>query len=139
MYCIKHLFHINASKEEVYKALTTIESLSQWWTNQTSGNPALDGIIEFRFGKQYLNTMKVETLVENKTVQWKCIDGASDWRNTIISFELDKNENKTRLRFKHNNWPTNSDFFAQCSFSWARYLESLRQLLEKGKGQPFKP
>lgn len=50
MYCIKHLFHINASKEEVYKALTTIEGLSQWWTNQTSGNPALDGIIEFRFG-----------------------------------------------------------------------------------------
>ena len=85
MYCIKHLFHINSSKEEVYKALTTIEGLSQWWTNQTSGNPALYGIIEFRFGEQYLNTMKVETLVENKTVQWKCIDGASDWRNTIIS------------------------------------------------------
>jgi len=112
MYYIKHLYHINASKEEVFKALTTIEGLSQWWTNQTSGNPALDGIIEFRFGEQYFNKMKVETLIENKAVQWKCIDGADDWINTVISFELDSNENKTRLRFSHNHWPTHSDFFA---------------------------
>lgn len=32
MYCIKHLYHINTSKEEVFKALTTIKGLSQWWT-----------------------------------------------------------------------------------------------------------
>ncbi|MCK5402242.1 MAG: SRPBCC domain-containing protein [Flavobacteriaceae bacterium] len=138
MYCIKHLYYIDASNDEVFNALTTIEGLSNWWTEQTSGNPELEGVIEFRFGKQNFNKMKVETIVENKAVRWKCIDGHSDWINTIISFELDTNENKTRLRFAHNNWPTNSDFFSHCSFSWARYLESLRQLLEKGKGQPFK-
>jgi uncharacterized protein YndB with AHSA1/START domain len=138
MYCIKHLYHIDASKEDVYNALTTIEGLSHWWTEQTSGDPNLDGVLEFRFGERYFNKMKVETLVENKAVQWKCVDGADDWINTVISFELDSNENKTRLRFSHNHWPTHSDFFAHCSFSWARYLESLRQLLEKGKGYPFK-
>ena len=139
MYCIKHLYHIDASNEDVYKALTTIEGLSNWWTEQTSGNPTQDGIIEFRFGEVHFFKMEVETLIENKAVQWKCIDGPDDWINTIITFELDTNENKTRLRFKHNNWPTDSDFFAHCSFSWAGYLESLRLLLEKGKGQPFKP
>jgi uncharacterized protein YndB with AHSA1/START domain len=138
MYCIKHLYHIDASKEEVFKALTTIEGLSHWWTVQTSGNPEIEGIIEFRFGERYFNKMKVERLIENKVVQWKCIDGPDDWINTIISFELDTNENKIRLRFSHNHWQTQSDFFAHCSFSWARYLESLRQLLENGKGQPFK-
>jgi len=112
--------------------------LSQWWTEQTSGNPTQDGIIEFRFGEVHFFKMEVETLIENKAVQWKCIDGPDDWINTIITFELDTNENKTRLRFKHNNWPTDSDFFANCSFSWAGYLESLRLLLEKEKGQPFK-
>jgi len=138
MYCIKHLYHIDASKEDVFKALTTIEGLSQWWTVQTYGNPEIEGVIEFRFGEQHFIKIKVEALIENNIVQWKCIDGASDWINTIISFELDTNENKTRLRFKHNYWPTHNDFFASCSFSWARYLESLRQLLEKGKGSPFK-
>ena len=139
MYSIKHILHINASIESVFSALTTIEGLSNWWTIQTSGNSVLEGIIEFRFGEQYFNTMKVETLVENKAVQWLCIDGHSDWINTIISFELDINDNKTRLRFIHNNWEENSDFYAHCSFSWARYLESLRQWLEKGKGHPYRP
>ncbi|RLD29471.1 MAG: SRPBCC domain-containing protein [Bacteroidetes bacterium] len=138
MYSIKHLFHINASKEEVFKALTTIEGLTHWWTLQTYGNPEINGVLEFSFAKQQFIKMKVEALIENKAVQWKCIDGADDWIDTIISFELDTNDTKTRLRFKHDHWPTNSDFFAHCSFSWARYLESLRQLLEKGKGQPFK-
>ena len=138
MYSIKHLFHIDSSSDEVYKALTTIEGLANWWTVQTSGDSELEGVIEFRFGKQYFNTMKVETLIENKAVQWLCVDGPQDWVNTIISFELDTNENKTRLRFSHSNWQENNDFYAHCSFSWSRYLESLRQLLENGQGKPFK-
>lgn len=138
MFSIKHLYHINATQDEVFNALTTIHGLTNWWTEDTSGIPDLDGIIEFRFGKKYFNMMKVETLVENKVVQWLCVDGAPDWINTVISFELDENENKTRLRFTHNNWRENGDFYAHCSYSWARYLESLRQWLENGKGQPFK-
>jgi uncharacterized protein YndB with AHSA1/START domain len=137
MFSIKHLYHIEASLEDVYKALTTIDGLQQWWTEQTSGNTELHGEIEFRFGVKYFNIMKVETLIENKAVQWKCIQGADDWIDTVISFELDENENKTRLRFSHSNWQDNNDFFGHCSFSWARYLESLRQLLENGTGQPF--
>lgn len=62
MYSIKHLYHIDASNDEVFKALTTIEGLSQWWTEQTSSNPALDGIIEFRFGEVHFFKMEVETL-----------------------------------------------------------------------------
>ena len=95
MYSIKHLFHIDASNEEVYKALTTIDCLSNWWTEQTSGNTELESVIEFRFGKQYFNIIKVVTLTETKAVQWQCIDGPQDWINTVISFELDTNENKT--------------------------------------------
>lgn len=137
MYSIKHLYHIDVPIEAVYKALTTIDGLKQWWTVQTSGNPELGGVIEFRFGAQHFNHMKVETLIGNKAVQWLCVDGADDWIDTFVAFELDTNDNKTRLRFTHGNWRENHDFYAHCSFSWARYLESLRQLLQSGKGHPF--
>lgn len=36
MASIKHLFHINASKEKVFETITTIEGLSSWWTVQTT-------------------------------------------------------------------------------------------------------
>jgi uncharacterized protein YndB with AHSA1/START domain len=137
MFSIKHLFHIDAPIEKVYRAITTIEGLSNWWTNQTSGSGGLEEILEFRFGSRGFNNMKVETLIENKAVQWLCVDGADDWIDTYVSFELDTHDGKTRLRFTHGNWRENHDFYAHCSFSWARYLEGLRQLLETGKGQPF--
>ncbi len=76
MASIKHLFHINGPKEEVYNALTSIDGLSNWWTVHTSGE-ATPG------------------------------------------------------------WKEENDFFGACSFSWGRYMESLRQLCQAGKGEAF--
>ena len=49
MAAIKHLLHINASREKVYEALTTIAGLSKWWTKQTTGDTKIGGVIQFRF------------------------------------------------------------------------------------------
>lgn len=132
------MFHIDASLIEVNTAITSIEGLSNWWTAQTSGSSQLGDLIDFRFGDIYYVQMKVVKL-EEQSIQWRCIQGADEWVGTTVSFDLDSNDNKTRLRFNHDKWPTNDDFYALCSFSWARYMESLRQYLQTGKGQPFQP
>lgn len=136
MASIKHLFHINASKEEVYEALTTIKGLSNWWTKQTTGDTKVGGIIQFRFG-EFGNEMKVITLNTNESIMWECVAGAPDWIGTKITFNLDTNEDKTRVRFEQAGWKEASDFYAGCSFSWGRYMESLRQLCQTGKGAAF--
>jgi uncharacterized protein YndB with AHSA1/START domain len=38
-----------ASPEKVYDALTTVEGLAGWWTDDTKGNPEVGGVLEFRF------------------------------------------------------------------------------------------
>jgi uncharacterized protein YndB with AHSA1/START domain len=134
---IKHLFHINAPREKVYQALSTVEGLAAWWTTQTSGKSEPGGILEFRFGPQFVNKMKVTQLVPGRSVSWECIEANPDWVGTKLTFDLDENEGKTRVRFAHSGWKETSDFFAQCNFSWGRYMESLRNLCEKGKGAPF--
>lgn len=48
-FSIKHLFHINAPKQKVFEAISTIDGLAGWWTVQTSGSSIKDGIIQFRF------------------------------------------------------------------------------------------
>ncbi len=136
MASIKHLFHINASKEKVYEALTTINGLSNWWTKQTTGDINVGGIIQFRFG-EFGNDMKVITLKPNETVTWECVDGAPDWIGTTFTFQLDTNDGKTRVRFEQAGWKEANDFYAGCSFSWGRYMESLRQLCQTGKGEAF--
>ncbi|MEO8151261.1 MAG: SRPBCC domain-containing protein [Bacteroidia bacterium] len=136
MAAIKHLFHINAPKDKVYEALTTITGLSNWWTKQTTGNTDTGGVIHFRFG-EFGNDMKVTAMKPNESVSWECVDGSPDWVGTKINFLLDTNDGKTRVRFEHADWKEANDFFAGCSFSWARYMESLRQFCQTGRSEAF--
>ena len=134
---IKNLFHIDAPVEKVYHAISTIEGLRNWWTQQTSGGEEVGDAIQFRFGSYGGPDILVKELKPNTLVIWNCIDGMQDWKGTTLSFKLDRNEGKTRVRFEHANWKTSDDFFAACSFTWGRYMESLRLYCETGKGKPF--
>lgn len=136
MASIKHLLHIDASREEVYDALTSIHGLAGWWTTQASGDTNEGGTLQFRFG-QLGNNMKVLERKKDQLVKWECVAGPPDWLGTTVSFYLDDNDNKTRVRFEHAGWQDNGDFYAACSFSWGKYLESLRQLCQTGMGEAF--
>lgn len=137
MASIKHLLHINASIEKVFEALTTIDGLCGWWTINTKGDTNVGGTIQFRFGDYGGPDMKVKEIKPNLTVSWECVGGNDGWLGQIFLFQLDTNDNKTRLRFEQSGWQDTGDFYASCNFSWGRYMESLRQLCQTGKGEAF--
>jgi len=136
-YSIKHLFHINAPKEKVFEALSTINGISNWWTKGTSGNASLEGHIKFKFGDMEGPEMKVIEYFKDKKIIWVCVASPHGWIGTTITFTLDEIEGKTRVRFSHDGWTEQDDFFANCCFSWGRYMESLRQYCQTGKGEAF--
>lgn len=136
-YSIKHLFHINAPREKVYEAISTIAGLSGWWTATTAGNPEIGGTIQFRFGEYGGPQMKVTKLIPNENVTWECVPSSNGWDGHIFTFSLDENEGKTRVRFSQSGWTEQDDFYASCCFSWGRYMESLRQLCQTGRGEAY--
>ena len=138
MFTIKHLFHIKASFETIFEAITTIDGLKSWWTPQTSGSHEMGEVLEFRFGNTTLCFMQIINTVPNAYLEWECIDGHQEWLGTIVKFQLDADDNMVRVRFEHSNWKEANDFFGQCNFSWGRYMESLRMYCETGQGNPFK-
>jgi len=135
MYSIKHLLHINASKDKVFEAISTVDGLSNWWTTKTSGDPALGGTLQFLFGEQGPQ-MKVVESIPNEKLIWKATS-PDGWKGHTFTFALDENDGKTRVRFSQDGWTEHDDFYASCSFSWARYMESLRQFCQTGKGEAF--
>lgn len=138
MYSIKHLFHINASTSEVYNAIASIDGLKNWWTTETSGSSAnVNDVIAFRFGNNGGPDMRVTELRPGKFVSWECIASPHGWKGTTFTFLLDENEGKTRVRFSHDGWKEQDDYYAICSFSWALFMESLRQYCQTGKGGAF--
>ena len=135
-YSIKHLFHINASKQNVFKAISTIDGLSNWWTTETTGSDALHGTIRFSFdgvGPE----MKVIELKPNDKVVWECVASPHGWTGHRFVFSLDENDGKTRVRFSQEGFNEQDDFYAICSFSWGRYMESLRQYCQTGRGEAY--
>ena len=54
-----------------------------------------------------------------------------------MKYELDENDGKTRVRFTYEGFDVMDDSYANMNYSSAKYLESLRQYCQTGKGEAF--
>ena len=132
-YSIEHLLHINASINKVYEAIKKVENLRQWYTTNVKENPDMTKI--FKWGEMFLLTKCIE--VENEKIKWEFIDSNMPIKSLYMSYELTEHEGKTRVKFTYGDFDEKSDFFANQNFSSAKYLESLRQFCQTGKGEAF--
>ncbi|MDB5051458.1 MAG: Activator of Hsp90 ATPase 1 family protein [Fibrobacteres bacterium] len=138
---IIHRIGIKSPASQVYKALTSIEGLANWWTDETLGDSRIGGRIEFVFrsetgeikGKM---AMEVKELQAEKAVRWRCVEGPDEWVGTDVTFDLSLQDNQTIVIFGHRNWREAVEFTAHCSTKWAVFLLSLREYVETGKGRP---
>ena len=137
---IIHRIGIKAPLAQVYAALTTVEGVAGWWTEETTGEGKLGGPFNVLFrnpsgaeiGKMAFEMRKLDT----DKVSWHCTSGPSEWLGTDVTFDLTQSGEDTQLVFGHRNWREAVEFTAHCSMKWAVFLLSLRQLVETGTGRP---
>lgn len=125
----------HASPERVYEALTTVAGLAGWWTEKTSGETDLGGVLEFRFGPGGFD-MKVVELDPGRIVRWEVVEGPEEWVGTRVEWNLRQEGDYTIVLFRHEGWREPVEFMHHCSTKWAVFLLSLKQLLETGEGTP---
>jgi len=149
---------IAAPAETVYRAITTQEGLAGWWTPDAKAKPDLNSVARFPFGPNYYKEMQIAELTPAKAVRWTCIHGADEWVGTTLSFALESGDHEelkashpeqcgqlqqaentlqTMLTFSHDGWKSYSPMFAECSYTWGRFLRSLKLYCETGKGRPW--
>ena len=124
------------SPQSVYEALTTIDGLSSWWTNETDGDGDQGGVVRFRFGEKGGFDMNVVELDHGKHVLWEVVDGPEEWIGTRVDWELSEADGRTTVLFRHLGWREPVEFMHHCSTKWASYLLSLKSLVETGTGAP---
>lgn len=156
---IRQIVLIRATAEKIFQAITTPEGLAAWWTPDTKAEPELNSIARFGFGPTYFKEMKIVELQSPLNLKWVCMKGAEEWIDTTISFTLqpgdkaalsnfhpeladqisqaNKADHGTVLSFQHNDWKEYSPMFAECSYTWAQFLNGLKLLCETGKGRPW--
>lgn len=135
---IRHEIPINVSPERLYRALTDVCELSRWWIPDTRGESKPGANLEFWFGAEACQKMQVKALETDARVCWAAVDSdLSDWAGTEVEFTLTAEGERTRLGFRHSGWQHQIPGFPYYSTSWAVFLLSLKDLLEKGHGHPF--
>ena len=133
---LKHLFHINASVDKVFKALTNVNEMKIWYTTEISGESSIDQLINFKFGTiEFI--VKVTALEVNKKIVWECVDTTMPFVGHSYTFELDESDGKTRILLTELGFEQQDDMYANMNFSWGKYLESLRQYCQKGLSEAF--
>ena len=126
----------HTTPEQAYEALTTLDGLTGWWTEQTTGGTDVGGVIAFRFKDDGFD-MRVDELVPNERVLWEVVGGPAEWIGTKVRFEIRPEGDYTVVLFKHEGWREPVEFMHHCSTKWGVFLMSLKRLLESGKGEPY--
>lgn len=138
---IIHRIGIRSSTSKVYTALSTIDGLAHWWTEEVGGDDKAGGRIEFTFRSEAGElkgqmVMEVPELNPGQNVRWRCVQGPDEWIGTFITFELSQQDDQTIVIFSHRGWREAVEFMAHCSMKWAVFLLSLREYVETGNGKP---
>jgi uncharacterized protein YndB with AHSA1/START domain len=125
----------NAAPEQVYDALTTIDGLTGWWTDDVNGGVEVGDVLEFRFPPGGFD-MEVIDRRPSERVAWKVVAGPEEWVGTTVDWQLRRDGDYTVVMFSHQGWKEPVEFMHHCSTKWATYLMSLKSLVETGKGAP---
>ena len=134
---IKLLMHINSPKNEVFQAITETDKLSKWYTTIVKGVFKLDEIITFEFVNFAEFKFRVVSFTKDESVHLEIIESPFDNIGHTMKYELDENDGKTRVRYTYEGFGVMDDSYANMNYSSAKYLESLRQYCQTGKGEAF--
>jgi uncharacterized protein YndB with AHSA1/START domain len=134
---IRHRIGVkDATAEQVYAALTTVPGLAGWWTDDTSGDADVGGVLAFRFPPVGGFDMKVLEAQPAHRVSWRVVDGPPEWVGTTVDWELRQDGDYTIVLFTHRDWKEPGEFMHHCSTKWGTFLLSLKSLMETGAGAP---
>jgi uncharacterized protein YndB with AHSA1/START domain len=137
---ILHTVQIHATAQAVYRALTTQEGVTGWWTRKATLDQGEGGVIRFRFHGDFHPHMRQTTLREPHLVEWRCVEGHSNWQDNTFRFALGEQSGETLLRFvQEYAQELDDETYGTYNFNWGYYLNSLKHLCETGTGTPFEP
>lgn len=130
---------INASADEVWKAITDKDEMKHWYFDLEAFKPEVGFEFQFYGGseeKQYLHLCEITEVIEGKKL-------AYNWRydgypgNSLVTFELFPERDKTRLKLTHEkleSFPSDNPDFAIENFraGWREIIGVLlKEYLEK--------
>lgn len=130
-------FPIQASRDRVFRAISTPAGLDQWWTERCSGEPVVGSTYHLGFGPGYDWRAQVTRCAAGSEFELQMTLADADWLGTRVGFRLAEREGATWVQFAHTGWPEANEHHRISCHCWALYLRILRRHLETGEIVPY--
>jgi hypothetical protein len=133
---------VDQSPKKVFDAINNVRG---WWSEEIEGGTdKLNEEFTYHYQDVHRCKMKIVEFVPEKSVVWLVLENyfnfikdKTEWKDTKISFEISKKDNKAQLVFTHIGLVPAYECYQICSDAWSNYIKgSLRSLIETGKGEP---
>ncbi|HYZ93079.1 MAG TPA: SRPBCC domain-containing protein [Actinomycetota bacterium] len=129
---------VDASREDVYRALTKKAGVTAWWSSRTTGPSGEGSVMKVSFPDAPITfDFRVEEVFPPERVGWRCLAGPPEWIGTGITFDISAQDGTTNVLFTHDGWKTTKKSFPFIAYSWAQILPRLKAFAESGRRQPF--
>src|SRR5258708_35510866 len=129
---------IAAAPDKVFKALTEQQGLEAWWTTHMVAEPIVGSAVKaFLKGGQTVIKMEMRTLEPDRKVVWGVLERVAGWGGSQFTWDLSAVEKGTKVLFGYRDFPASAEGnLPSLTYAWAVNLTSLKDYLEKGKGNP---
>lgn len=135
-------FLVDQTQAVVFAAINNVRG---WWSEEIEGSTnKLNDEFTYHYQDVHHCKMKIIAIIPNTKIVWQVLDNyfnftqdKTEWKDTIISFEISKKGDKTEIKFTHVGLVPDYECFTVCSDAWGFYINhSLRNLISTGKGEP---
>ena len=134
-------FTVEQTPQAVFAAINNVRA---WWSEGIEGRTERVGD---RFTHRVLDLhrcdLQVKELIPTKRVVWTVVDNhfnftrdATEWVGTEIVFDIARAGDQTEVRFTHIGLVPEYECYDVCQDGWHTYIDSLRELIVTGTGQP---
>ena len=134
---IDHELKIDATPEQVYGALTTLDGVKGWHTPTASGTGEVGSEWVLPFADHPEFGWEITASDAPSIVVWRCTRGPGDSVGTTATFTLNATEDdRTLVELQHAGWPGTHGNFRKCNTTWGVLLHHLRDYVETGSAAP---
>jgi uncharacterized protein YndB with AHSA1/START domain len=129
---------MDADAETVYKAITTTEGVTGWFTSEAEVGEGAGGhhLLTFPgFPKPW--DLRVDEAEAPRRLVLSVVAGPPPWENTTMTYEIaDRQDGGIVLNFDHNGFASAAGA-REFTIGWATKILALKKYAETGKPDPF--
>jgi uncharacterized protein YndB with AHSA1/START domain len=128
---LRHAIKINATRERIFKALTTIDEMAAWHHGPVEGDIAVGAVMTLNAKPGLKISWETKELIDNERIVQVCVEGpgTSVGKNLVISLS-DAEAGSTLVELTDGDWADDDDHLPFCNTHWGNVLIRLKQYTE---------